>query len=115
MGDQADNVDDFFKIPTTLEGWATDLVGGPAGMIYRNVKEGEEKADQKEREEKAAADADAKAKAEADAKATADAKAAAEAAATEEARRLAELRLARRSRAMTTDSDTTDSARLRLG
>lgn len=113
MGDQADNVDNFFKIPTTPEGWATGLVGGPAGMIYRNMKEGEEKAAQKKSEEEQAA-ADAKAKAEADAKATADAKAA-EAAATEEARRLAELRLARRSRAMTTDSDTTDSARLRLG
>ena len=110
MGDQADNVEDIFKIPTTPEGWAAGLVGGPAGLVYGNMKEDKKKEDEEEH-----AAADAKAKAEADAKATADAKAAAEAAATEEARRLAELRLARRSRAMTTDSDTTDSARLRLG
>lgn len=112
MGDGA--AEDWFEVPRSSEGLGAGLILGPAGMVLGNKIEGEKRDKARAQAE---ADEAAREKARADAQAAADAKAKAdaEAAATEEARRVAELRLARRTRAMSTDSDTVDSARLRLG
>lgn len=86
------------------------LVSQTIGREYFSAQD-REKEEAKDKEAKA----EAKAKADADAKAIVDAKAAKDAQDQEDVRRLAELRLARRSRAMDSDTDTEDAARLRLG
>ena len=115
MGDVIETVIDNPKSLVSKEaliGSVAEPFGlGPTGMLIGAGKNAKDEAKLKADEE---AEAAAKAEAEAKAKAEADAKAAADEAAQEDARRLAELRLARRMRSLSNDTDA-EAARLRLG
>lgn len=116
MGDVAEGFNDALQDPKSFVSTDAALGSffGPIGTAAGASMDAQKRAaDEQKREDDAAAAA--KAEAEAKAKAEADAKAKTDAEAQENARKLAELRLARRMRSMTTESDNPDAARLRLG